>query len=225
MAAVQTYTLSREQMWGTLLPYLENNWTWGGGVSRSGSGSYNDTAYFYIDEAKTIGLYYLQGQTGMSASKIGVYFKGTTYHVADLASNSTFEIEITDTALIISFISGSNSISATNCEKIIVCGGYNTNTETDEQIMLYLGSKSSSNVSAMYASDVTTPADISEQNSNANTNAKTTNLIPFYSTASEFITTDVFKSLCEDIGSWYFGNVMVNNKAYRMSGSVFALDE
>ena len=66
---------------------------------------------------------------------------------------------------------------------------------------------------------------MSEQNGNANVNAKTTNLIPLYNTKSAFITTDVYKSLCEDIGAWYFGNVMVNGKAYRMSGSVFALDE
>ena len=109
-------------------------------------------------------------------------------------------------------------------DKIIICNGHNTNTGEDEQIMIYLGSKSSSNVSSMYASDVSAPANMSEQNSNANTNAKTTNLIPFYNTASEFITTDVYKSVCEDIGTWYFGNVIVNDKAYRMSGSVFARD-
>lgn len=63
MAIVQTYTLSREQMWGTLLPYLENNWTWAD-VVKSGTGSPYDTEYFYLDEDKTIGLYYEQGATG-----------------------------------------------------------------------------------------------------------------------------------------------------------------
>ncbi|MBR0512492.1 MAG: hypothetical protein IJJ81_07980 [Ruminococcus sp.] len=220
MAKVYEQTMSREQMETMLVPYLENNWTWGGGKVVSSS-----QTYFYTDEAKTLGLYYEQGATGQRASKIGICFKGNNYHVFELASNTTFEIEITDTAMIISFKSGSNSISASDCDKIIICNGHNTNTGEDEQIMIYLGSKSSSNVSSMYASDVATPADVSEQNGNANVNARTTNLIPIYNTNSAFITTDVYKSLCEDIGAWYFGNVMVNGKAYRMSGSVFALDE
>ena len=224
MATVQTYTLSREQMWGTLLPYLENNWTWDD-VVKSGTGSAYDTAYFYLDEDKTIGLYYLQGQTGMSPSKIGVYFKGSTYHVAELASNTTFEIEITDTVLIISYVSSSNSISATNCDKIIICNGHSANTNEEEQIMIYLGSRSSSNVSAMYASDVTTPVDISEQNSNANVSSKYTALINLYNTKSRFVATDVYKSMFMELSAWSFGDVMLNGHHYRMSGPIFALDE
>jgi hypothetical protein len=222
MAVVWEKTANADVTLSEVVPYLSSHWTWAGGVV-------DDTAtyqskIFYIDAAKTIGLY-LYIRTGTRDVNVGVRFKGTNYHMTQFNSESlTYKVEITDTALILSYINAS-SISASNCEKIIICGGYNANTDTNEQILIYLGSKSSSNVSAIYASDVTTPADVSEQNSNANVNAKTTNLIPFYSTASEFITTDVLKSLCEDIGAWYFGNVMVNNKAYRMSGSVFALDE
>lgn len=224
MAIVQEMNLTNAQIWSTLLPYLEDNWTWPGGVVRS---SDDGRRTFYIDEAKTIGIQFIKGSQYFSYF-MGVIFKGTEYHNIEFSyntTNKTFMIEITDTALIISAVDNSTSINAANCQKIIVCNGYNTNTAGTEQIIIYLGSKSSSNVSAIYASDVTTPVDISEQNGNANVNAKTTNLIPFYNTNSVFITTDVYKSLCEDIGAWYFGNVMVNNKAYRMSGSVFAVDE
>ena len=220
MATVWMRTLTLAEMGTILVPYLRDNFTWAGGTETSGQ-----CTYFYINEAKTIGIRYFQGTNGIEGSKIAVIFNGSYYHETELYPNGTFEVEITATALILSYISNSNSISATNCEKIIICNAHNNKSGADEQIMIYLASKSSSNVSAMYASDVAVPANMSEQNSNANTNAKTTNLIPFYSTASEFITTDIFKSLCEDIGAWYFGNVMVNNKAYRMSGSVFALDE
>ena len=216
MAIVWQRTLSRAEMGSILIPYLENNWTWAGGKVTSGSNT-----YFHIDTAKTIGIRYNQG-SGYDNSRIYVNFKGADYHNTSLPDGTTFIVEITDTAMIISYVSG--SISATNCEKIIICNGVNANTGDEEQMLIYLSSKASSNVSAIYASDVTTPADIAEQDGNANVNAKTTNLIPFYNPASAFITTDVFKSLCEDIGAWYFGNVMVNNKVYRMSGSVFARD-
>lgn len=224
MAIVQEMNLTNGQIWGTVLPFLENNWTWPGGVVRS---SDDGRRTFYIDEAKTIGIQFIKGSQYFSWF-MGVIFKGTEYHNIEFSyntTNKTFMIEITDTALIISAVDNSTSINAANCQKIMVCNGHNTNTGTDEQIMIYLGSKSSSNVSAIYASDVSAPVDISEQNGNANVNARTTNLIPIYNTNSAFITTDVYKSLCEDIGAWYFGNVMVNGKAYRMSGSVFALDE
>lgn len=221
MATVWDKTTDASGTLSEVVPYLTEHWTWNGGVV---NGDY-DSKIFYIDSAKTIGLY-LFIRSGTGVVNVGIKFKGTDYHLTQFSGYSTltFKIEITGTTLIFSYINAA-SISATNCEKIIICNGYNTNTNTEEQMLIYLGSKSSSNVSSLYASDVTTPADISEQNANANVDAKTTNLIPFYSTASEFITTDVLKSLCEDIGAWYFGNVMVNGKAYRMSGSVFALDE
>lgn len=224
MATVQIYSLSREQMWGTLISYLENNWTWAD-VVKSGTGNINSTAYFYIDEAKTIGLYYLQGQTGMSASKLGVYFKGTTYHVIDLASNSTFEIEITNTALIISFISGSNSISASNCHKLIVHNAINPKTNTTEQAISYIGNLSTGNVSTIYASDVMTPVDMSEQNGNANVSSAQSVFVQFCNKASDFIATDVYKCLCTSLSGWSFGDAMIDGHKYRMSGSIYALDE
>jgi hypothetical protein len=222
MAVVWEKTAGAALTLSEVVPYLSSHWTWAGGVVD------DTTTYqskiFYIDAAKTIGLY-LYIRTGTNDVNVGVRFKGTNYHLTQFDNATlTYKVEITDTALILSYVN-SASISASDCEKIIICSGYNAEIDTNEQILIYLGSKSSSNVSSLYASDVTIPANISEQNANANVNAKTTNLIPFYSTASEFITTDVLKSLCEDIGAWYFGNVMVNNKAYRMSGSVFALDE
>lgn len=225
MAIVQDYNITSVSDLTAVISYLENYWEWAGGKQESGSLSGIYECWLYLDAAKTKGLYFYIRQ-GVSKAKTGIRFKGNDYHVTEFDYvNINFKTEITETALIISYNSDTPSISASDCEKIIVCSGHNTNTSEDEQIMIYLGSKSSTNVSALYAGDVVTPANMSEQNANANTNARTTNLIPFYSTASEFITTDIFKSLCEDIGAWYFGNVMVNNKAYRMSGSVFALDE
>ena len=219
MAVVWQQNLSTPEMGTILVPYLRDNFTWAGGTQTSDS-----TTHFYINEAKTIGFRIIVN-SGTTPSKIAVFFKGSYYHEVEIYFAASFEVEITDTALIFSFVGGEGvTISAANCHKIIVCDGYNTNTEDNEQILIYLKSLSSSNVSAMYASDVTTPADMAEQNGNANVNAKTTNLIPFYNTKSAFITTDVYKSVCEDIGAWYFGNVIVNDKAYRMSGSVFARD-
>ena len=219
MAIVWERNLSRVDIRDVLLPYLESNWTWAGGKEVSGSNT-----FLYIDEAKTMGIRYNHG-SGYDNSRIYVRFKGEDYHNTALTDNSAFIVEITDTALILSYTGSSDSVGASNCDKIIICNGYNSKTETIEQLILYVSSKASSNVTAMYASDVTTPADMAEQDANANVNAKTTDLIPFYNTASVFITTDVFKSLCEDIGAWYFGDVVVNNEPYRMSGSVFALDE
>lgn len=219
MATVWQQNLSGGGIIDTLAPYLENNFTWAGGVETNAGGHKT----FYIDTAKTIGIYMQNYISSTNGYKLGIRFKGNNYQLMDF-NTGTVEVEITNTALILSYIPDSNSISATNCYKIIVCDGYNTNTEDNEQILIYLKSLSSSNVSAMYASDVTTPADMVEQNANANVNAKTTNLIPFYNTKSAFITTDVYKSVCEDIAAWYFGNVIVNDKAYRMSGSVFARD-
>lgn len=225
MAKVFEQAVSPTELGTVLFPYLRDNWTWAGGTETT-SGDFGSKTYnLYLDEDKTKAITIRYGGPGYR-SHIGIIFKGNSYHLADLETGtSTFEVEITDTALIISCIPNSSSINAANCDKYIICNGYSTNADSEEQIMIYLGSKSSSNVSSIYASDVTTPADMSEQNANDNVNAKTTNLIPFYNTVSSFITTDVYKSLCEDIGAWYFGNVIVNNKAYRMSGSVFALDE
>jgi len=221
MAKVKEMLLSAYSFYDTLVPYLRDNWTWGA--------TYADDGKFYIDTAKTIGIQIGAGGQ-YNDPTIRILFNGAEYHVISFdrttwTNDKAIMIEITNTALIISCTDKSTSANAANCQKIIVCNGHNTNTGTDEQIMIYLDSRSSANVSAMYASDVAVPVDMSEQNGNANVNAKTTNLIPLYNTNSAFITTDVYKSLCEDIGAWYFGNVMVNDKAYRMSGSVFALDE
>lgn len=224
MATVQTYTVSREQMWSTLIPYLENNWTWTD-VVKSGTGSLGSTAYFYLDEDKTIGLYYLQGQTGMSNSELGVRFKGSNYHVVGLASNSTFEIEITNTALILSFISGSNSISASNCHKMIIHNAINPKTNTTEQVISYVGNLSSGNISAMYASDVITPVNIPEQNGGANVNSAQSVFVQLCNKASDFIATDVYKCLCTSLSGWSFSNAMIDSHKYRMSGSIYAFDE
>ena len=96
MAIVQEMNLTNGQIWGTVLPFLENNWTWPGGVVRSSDGN---NAYFYIDEAKTIGIHFIKGAEYFSWY-MGVIFKGTEYHNIEFkynTTNKTFLIEITDT--------------------------------------------------------------------------------------------------------------------------------
>lgn len=219
MATVWEQVISPSER-STLYAKLQEMWDWADVTGLS-----NSTTHFWIDEAKTKAIRFDYDGSAPATLRISVQYNNYYYHDNN-AQSRPYKIEKTDTALILSYSNSGDSVSSTSCEKIIICNGFNPNTNTNESetIMIYLGSKSSSNVSTVYASDVVTPVDMAEQNSNANTNAKTTNLIPFYNTASAFITTDVYKSLCEDIGAWYFGDVTINGRPYRMSGSVFARD-
>lgn len=187
---------------------------------------------FWIDENKTFGIYVYNGNANYTS--IGIMFGSNGYHYAGSGTSNKliFKAEKIGTkALIISAWRVSNSdspvVSANLCDKYIICDAVSTATNEEEKVLVYLGSSSTSgaNKCMMLASDVTLPADITVQNANANVNAINTNMIPFYSTASAFITTDTYQSLCENVSSWYFGNVIVNDDAYRMSGSVFVLDE
>lgn len=202
-----------------VVPYLTSNWSW---AAVENDNQYNGKI-FYIDSAKTIGIH-LYIRTGTNDIKVGVRFKGTDYHMSSEGASYSFRVEITNTTLILSYILGS-TISTTNCEKIIVHNATNPNTNTTQQVISYIGSKSSSNVSAMYASDVSTPGDISEQNGNANVSSKYTALINLYNTKSSFVATDVYKSMFMELSAWSFGDVMLNGHRYRMSGPIFALDE
>lgn len=225
MAIVQKMTLTNGQIWDTVLPYLENNWTWPGGVVRTVEGG--DRAYFYIDEAKTIGILFIKGAEYFNYY-MGVIFKGTEYHNIEFkynTTNKTFMIEITNTALIISAVDNSASINAANCEKIIVHNAINPKTNTTQQVISYIGNKSSNNVSAMYASDVMPPADMSEQNGGVNVNSAQSVFVQLCNKASDFIATDVYKCLCSSLSGWSFGDSIIDGHRYRMSGSIFALDE
>lgn len=220
MATVWTQTLTLAEMGTILIPYLRDNFTWAGGTETSGQ-----YTYFYINEAKTIGIRYFQGTSGIQGSKITIIFKGSYYHETELYPNGTFEVEITATALIFSYISNSNSISASNCEKIIVHNAINPKTNTIQQVISYIGNKSSSNVFAMYASDVLTPVDMSKQNGGANVSSAQNVFIPLCNKATDFIATDVYECLCTSLSGWSFGDSIVDGRHYRMSGSIYALDE
>lgn len=198
--------------------FIENIWDWAA-VETVG----NDKIY-WVDSEKTFGL---GTRLTYGNPNLEVVKGSSFYHLTEGDNTYNLKVEKTSTTLIIStYGSGSvSSVPANNCNKYMVCAATNTSTGTNEPIVIFLGSKSSSNQVMMLASDVTTPVDMAAQNANANTNAKTTNLIPFYNTASACITTNVYQSLCENISSWYFGDVIIKGRAYRMSGSVFALDE
>lgn len=224
MAIVQDYTITSLSNIPTVVSYLENNWIWSGGKTTSGDISGIYEAWLWMDVGKTIGVYFY-ARPGVSAFKIGIKFKGTNYHLAELSySTITFKIEITSDMLCISYIDAA-SITATNCSKIMVCDAHNSVNNSDEQVMIWLGSKSTSNVCAMYASDVVTPYDLPAQDANTGINAKISYMIPFYNKASAFVTTGALQALTMDVASWYFGNISLNNKPYRMSGSVFMPDE
>lgn len=176
------------------------------------------TKIFWVDSSKTYGI-------AVADMAIGIHLHGTTtYDYSEGGySNLSIRFEKTDTSLIISALSG-NTVTAINCSKYIICNGLNSLTKEEYPILIYLRSKSNNNELVFYAPDVDSITAMAAQDGNANTNAKTTNLIPFYSPSSAFITTDVFVSLCENISAWDFSGVVINGYTYRMSGSVFARD-
>lgn len=202
-----------------VVPYLTSNWTW---AAVENDNQYNGKI-FYINAAKTIGLH-LYIRTGTNDIKVGVRFNGTDYHMSTEGTPYSFKVEITDTALIFSYVNAS-TISATTCEKIIVHNAINPKTNVTEQVISYIGNKSSSNVSAMYASGVLTPADMTKQSGGANTNSAQSVFIPLCNKASDFIATDVYECLCTSLSGWSFGDAMIDGHKYRMSGSIYALDE
>lgn len=187
---------------------------------------------FCIDEDRRFGIYVYNGNSNYTS--IGIMFGTTSYHIAGPSGTANklvikFEKIGTDTMIISAYRVGSSDssyVAANLCDKYIICKAVNTLTEDEETVLVYIGSSSTSggNKSMMFASDVMLPADVMVQNANANINAKNTNLIPLYNTASAFIAKDVYISLCENVSSWYFGDVTINGRPYRMSGSVFARD-
>ena len=136
MATVWTRTLTLAEMGTILIPYLRDNFTWAGGMETSGQ-----YTYFYINEAKTIGIRYFQGTQGIQGSKIAIAFKGSYYHETEVYPKATFKVEITATTLILSFADNSDSISAANCIKLIICNAHNNSISANEQILMYLSSK------------------------------------------------------------------------------------
>lgn len=205
-------------------------WNWSG-IDTGDSITYAEySKILWVDSSKTYGIGVstttgsISGERGL---RICIIKNGAPYHqnFNDYYSLNV-KIEKTSSALILSVKAQDNlnSVSATDCDKYIICNATNTVTNTVEPIVIYLSSKASSNVCAMIASDVVSLVDITAQNANENTSAKTTNLIPFYNPSSAFITTDIFVSLCENINTWGFSNVIINKYTFRMSGSVFARD-
>lgn len=202
-----------------IVPYLTSCWNWAAVESDE---QYNGKI-FWINSAKTIGLH-LFIRTGTSRIAVGVMFKGTEYKKTSEDQPYSFKIEITNTALIFSYVDGT-TIGATNCSKIIVHNAINPKTNTTEQVLTYIDSRASGNTSMMFASDILTPADISKQNGGANVSSAQSVFIPLCNKASDFIATDVYECLCTSLSGWSFGDAMIDDHKYRMSGSIYALDE
>lgn len=187
---------------------------------------------FKLDTENNFGLIVYNGNNNYTS--IAVRFGSNNYHIAGPSSTAAKLLlkaeRVGEDALIISawrVSDTSNTIAANLCDKYIICRGVNTITEEEEMVLVYLGSNSTSgtNKCMLLAGDVMQTTDIAAQNANANVNAKNTNIIPFFSPASVYITKDVYQSLCSNVSSWYFSDVILNDKPYRMSGSVFVLDE
>lgn len=196
---------------------LQSMWDWA-----AIDWSSNAYAYFWLNSTKTYGLGLMMGYGESLILKTNTNY----YHESNNARNGiTVQFERTTNALILSTAPGNVTITGTNCDKYIICNATNPTTNAIEPIIIYIGSKSNSNVSMMLASDVATPADNSEQNGNANVSSKYTALINLYNTKSNFVATDVYKSMFMELPTWSFGDVMLNGHRYRMSGSIFALDE
>lgn len=202
---------------------LSTLWDWASIDTDNSRGGY----ILWLNSSKTYGLHvaYSGSAIGLRVSLIkGNTLYHTTYNDGYMTLN--MKIEKTNGALILSVKAQNklSSVNATDCDKFIICNALNTATKASEPVIIYLGSKASSNQQMLLDADVNSPVNLSAQNANAYTSAKTTNLIPLYSPSSACITTDVFVSLCEDIAAWSFGNVSINGIKYRMSGSVFARD-
>lgn len=216
-----------------VISFLRNNWTW---AAEEDSPKPSNPSYtyngkiFYLDAEKTKGVNIFV-RNGTNDVNINPYFKGNHYHYApndqtvSSAHPFSMKIEITSDALIISWKYESATLTAANCEKMIVHNAINPNTNATEQVLSYIGSKSSNNVSAMYASDIPTPGDISEQNGGANVSSAQSVFVQLCNKASDFIATDVCKCLCTSLSGWSFGDAMIDGHRYRMSGSIYALDE
>lgn len=214
--------------YSTIVADLRSIWDWTGDIEVTNG------VKLTVDPDRNIGIYVYNGNTNYTT--IGVIHGFNYYHLAggDTGSNAKLQLKaekVGNDTLILSLwkvgASSSSNIEADLCDKIIICRAVNVITEDEETIVIYLGSSSTSagNKCMMLASDVVQPVDISAQNVNQNANAKITNIVPFFSTASAFVTKDVYQSVCENVSSWYFGDVIINGRPYRMSGSVFALDE
>lgn len=213
--------------YSTIVSDLRALWNWTSSAETSAG------TKLTIDAAKKIGLFVYNGNVNYTT--IGVIFGSSYYHLAGPQSTvGKLQLKaekVGDNTLIISAwrvdASGSSNVAADLCDKYIICRAVNTNTENEETILIYLGSSSSSgdNKCAMFTSDVIQQINISAQDANQNVNAKNTNIVPFFNPASAFVTKDVYQSLCENVSSWYFGDVTINGRPYRMSGSVFVLDE
>lgn len=198
-------------------------WDWTGVVAAQENTDFT----FYIDAAKTMGIRF--GKYGTFDGYFGLVKNGTLYanYAFSISDNGIRTLyEKTNNALIISITQAQSAgdVSANNCYKIIICYGKNKNNQ-EEPIAIRINSIASGNTSTLIASDVNVPTALSEQNGNANVSSKYTALINLYNTKSNFVATDVYKSMFMELSAWSFGDVMLNGHHYRMSGPIFALDE
>lgn len=222
MATVQDYKLPDGQISVKGVAHLLTS-IWNFPQVYEGNG-YTD---LYINEAKTIGI-----RVSAEGNCISIIRNGTIYHATTGSRYSGYylylKLEATTDTFIISAIYTDayygDAVIASNCHKYIICNAKNTLNET-EPIVAYVGSNSSSNVSAFYTNETLVPTDMGEQNGGANVNAKYTAVINLYNIKSNFVAINVYKSMFMELSAWSFGDVMLNGHRYRMSGPIFALDE
>lgn len=211
-------------MWGSEVVIEPSNWE----TLRET----NTWIKIYINEERNFRII-VSYQSGAVGAAIGIEYRNgnnwtaghTVYSDRYAAMNVKFE-QFPETLIMnIKMQDNLVSVSATDCDKIIITNGLNSVTQERAPIAIWLGSHSSDNKCMMFAGDMTVPIDQTALNANANVNAWTTHMIPFWSLRSAFVTENLFQSLCMNISSWYFGYITMNGEPFRISGSVFVSDD
>ena len=204
---------------------LEDMWNWTSISEATGTTQAYD---FFINDAHTYGIRLGQFNSNLGyicLVKDGSIFSNYNFDITS-GNGANIMIEKTNTALIISLSSATaaGNVVANSCYKAIVCNAINKSNQQEVVAFRYNAANNAAN--AMVASDIAgNPTNISEQTENANINGKYTALINLYHPQSDFVATDVYKSMFMELSAWSFGNVMLNGHRYRMSGPIFALDE
>lgn len=203
---------------------LADMWNWTSISTAAGTTQAYD---FFINDAHTYGIRIGQFNSNLGyicLVKDNSIFSNYNFDITS-GNGANIMIEKTNTALIISLSSATSTgdVIVNNCYKAIVCNAINKSNQ--QEVVAFRYNAASNAANAMIASDVNNPTNMSEQTESTTINGKYTALINLYHPQSDFVATDVYKSMFMELSAWSFGDIMLNGHRYRMSGPIFALDE